>query len=118
MSLLHEIRDAAVDGHTSLAVVLRKCMVLAARLGHAGFKAWVDDELNGYAPDAEVPSYRRAEGISSIGTFAGPLGEQINNVPLALGPIPEQIRDQYSSATFREGVAMLEDMAPAGSGAW
>jgi hypothetical protein len=72
VSLLREIQDAAIDGKMRLSVVHRKCMVLAARLGHAGFKKWVDDELNGYAPDAQLPSYRRFAGISSHGGGALP----------------------------------------------
>src|SRR5438128_9857038 len=40
VSLLREIQEAAVDAKTPLAVVLRKCMILAARLGHEPFKKW------------------------------------------------------------------------------
>lgn len=91
-------------------------MVLAAGLGHAGFKKWVEEELNGYSAGAELPSYRLVQGVASIGSFAGPLGEQINNVPLALAPIPASIRDRYSRVEFREGVARLEHMAKATAG--
>src|SRR5205809_1659478 len=111
VSLLREIEDAAIDANTSLAVVLRKCMVLAARLGHGPFKKWVDDELNGYAKDAELPPYRRIGGISSIGNFAGGLGAALKNIPLRLGPIPPELRGRYEKAEFREGVAKLEEMA-------
>jgi hypothetical protein len=111
VSLLREIQDAAVDAKTPLAVVLRKCMILAARLGHAPFKKWVDDELDGYARDAELPSYRRITGVSSIGNFAGPMGASMSNVPLPLGPVPADLRDQYLKVEFREGVAKLEEMA-------
>jgi hypothetical protein len=111
MSLLREIQDAAVDGTTPLAVVLRKCMVLAARLGHEPFKKWVDEELNGYPPDADLPEYRRIDHLISIGSFAGPLGRQLKNVPLPLAPVPPHVRDRYEKAEFREGVAKLTDMA-------
>jgi len=111
MSLLREIQDAAVDGSTSLAVVLRKCMVLAARLGHEPFKRWVDAELNGYPPGADLPPYRHVGGIASIGTLAGPLGAMLNRVPLPLAPIPADVRDHYDHVEFREGVAKLEEMA-------
>ncbi len=111
MSLLREIQDAAVDGTTPLAVVLRKCMVLAARLGHEPFKKWGDEELNGYPPDADLPEYRRIADLISIGSLAEPLGRQLKNAPLALAPVPPHVRDRYEKAEFREGVAKLADMA-------
>ncbi len=52
MSLLREIQNAAVDETVSLAVLLRKCKILAARLGNIEFKTWVDKELNGYDNDS------------------------------------------------------------------
>ena len=48
MTLLREIHNAAVDADTSVAVVLRKCKILATRLKHEPFKTWVEKELNGY----------------------------------------------------------------------
>jgi hypothetical protein len=116
MSLLREIQNAAVDpAATPLAVVLRKCMILASRLGHAPFKAWVDEELNGYARGADLPAYRRGGGVSSIGSFVGPFGASLSNVPLRLGPIPAELRERYQVLEFREGIAQLEEMA-AGEG--
>jgi hypothetical protein len=111
MSLLREIQDAAVDATTPLAVVLRKCMILAARLGHEPFKKWVDEELDGYPHDAELPAYRRIAGLMSVGNFAGPLGASLKNVPLRMAPVPAELRDKYMKGEFREGVAKLADMA-------
>lgn len=48
MSLLREIQDAAISSDVELAVLLRKCKVLAARLGSNEFKSWVESELSGY----------------------------------------------------------------------
>jgi hypothetical protein len=110
MSLLREIQDAAVDPSTSIAVVLRKCMILASRLGHEPFKTWVDEELNGYSPDAVLPAYRRLEGLTSIGTLAGPMGSALRDVPLPMAPVPENLRDKHMTAELREGVARLEDL--------
>jgi len=110
MSLLREIQKAAVDSSTPLPDVLRKCMVLAARLGHAPFKEWVEEELNGYPPGATLPAYRCIGGIISIGNFGGPLGAAINNVPIPIGPIPADLHDRYTTAEFREGVGQLQEM--------
>ena len=48
MSLLREIQDAAISSDVELSVLLRKCKVLAARLGNQDFKEWIDNELSGY----------------------------------------------------------------------
>ena len=87
MSLLREIQDTAVDASTPLAVVLRKCMILASRLGHEPFKKWVDEELNGYPPEGDLPSYRRIDGLTSIGTFGGPMGAALKNMPLPMAQV-------------------------------
>ena len=48
MKLLEEIRRDAVSTGVPLAELLRKCLVLASRLGNGEFKSWVNYELNGY----------------------------------------------------------------------
>ncbi|MFN4056521.1 MAG: hypothetical protein ACK4GU_16890, partial [Alishewanella aestuarii] len=70
MSLLREIQSAAIDSHTDLASLLRKCKVLAARLGSNDFKAWVDNELSGYKSVDGLPEYRILN-VNSKGHFAG-----------------------------------------------
>src|SRR5258706_7481712 len=61
MSLLREIQDAATDQSTNTATLLRKCKILAVRLGNEEFKQWIDNELNGYKTIEELPEYRIIE---------------------------------------------------------
>jgi hypothetical protein len=110
MTLLRKIQDAAVDSRSNISDVLRQCVILASRLGHEGFKKWVDDELNGYPPGVEVPPYRVMKGSQSIGHFMGPGGEQINNVPLPYANVPEPLRQRVSQIEFREGAGALSAM--------
>ena len=58
MSLIDDIRDGATDCGTNFDSTLRRAYILATRLGHEPFLAWVDRELKGYPGDVEVPSYR------------------------------------------------------------
>jgi hypothetical protein len=56
LSLLREIQDlATTDG--DLANLLRKCKILAARLGSEQFSGWVDYELDDY-PEGQIPSFQ------------------------------------------------------------
>jgi hypothetical protein len=58
MSLLDEIQTAAAADAISLSSVLRKCQILAARLGYKPLKDWVEMESNGYQAGMELPHYR------------------------------------------------------------
>ncbi|HEV8224496.1 MAG TPA: hypothetical protein VGP74_04500 [Rubrobacteraceae bacterium] len=110
MTLLRKIQDAAVDSKTNIGDVLRQCAVLAARLGNERFKKWVDEELSGYEPGAELPPYRILKGLQSTGYFLGPLGEQLKNLPLPLGNVPEQHRKLVSQVELRQGASALASM--------
>jgi hypothetical protein len=56
--MLEDIQDAAVDASSNLATLLRKCKVLAARLGSQPLEDWLLWESNGYPDDVPVPDYR------------------------------------------------------------
>ena len=55
MLLLEEIQAAAIDSHSDLGSVLRKCKVLAARLGSQPLENWLLWESNGFPDDVEIP---------------------------------------------------------------
>jgi hypothetical protein len=80
MSLLRDIQDAAVDQSTNVTTLLRKCKILAARLGNEEFKRWIDNELNGYESVDELPEYRIIH-TQSYGFFVSPFGLQGDNLP-------------------------------------
>jgi AbiTii len=116
MSLLTEIRDAAVDAKT-VAVALRKAKILAARLKNEPFKTWVDRELNGYPKDKEsLPSYR-VVNAPAVGDFSGPFGSGLRNFPIPSTCLPENLRDYARRAFIFSGVGELEAfIETAGSG--
>lgn len=107
MSLLREIQSAAIDSKTDLASLLRKCKVLAARLGSIEFRAWVDKELSGYKSAEELPEYRILH-VNSKGHFSGPFGSGINNADIPLLCIPEKLRESLSRSNIMEPVASIE----------
>lgn len=107
MSLLREIQSAAIDSNTDLASLLRKCKVLAARLGSNEFKAWVDKELSGYKSVDGLPDYRILH-VHSKGHFAGPFGSSISNADIPMVCIPEGFRERMSRSYMTEPVASME----------
>ena len=107
MSLLREIQNAAIESETNLADLLRKCKVLAARLGNAEFETWVDNELNGYKSDDNLPQYRTF-GVHSKGNFLGSFGHQLSNADIPLMTIPEKLREFVSHTYMNSPVASIE----------
>ncbi len=115
MKLLHEIQKEAVDGKADLATLLRKCRVLAARLKNDEFKNWVQYELDGYPPDAELPEYRTMNA-QSFGNFAGAFGSGLQNAPIPMLCIPKKFHDFINTVEFRDGIGSLQDLVPHNEG--
>lgn len=109
MGLLQEIRDGAVDSRTDIATVLRKCLILAEKLGHDGFKQWVERELNGYGPKDKLPPYRTLH-VESLGHFTGAFGMQVRNQPIPPSGIPEKLRELVTTLPVVDGIAGLASL--------
>jgi len=107
MSLLREIQEAAIDSTIELSTLLRKCKVLAARLGNAKFKKWVDQELNGYKSKDGVPDYRRLH-VTSKGNFFGAFGSALREAPIPLTSIPKDFRTGLDVCYLAQPVAELD----------
>lgn len=101
MSILREIQSAAIDANADVIVLLRKCKVLAARLGNSDFKNWVEHELNGYPSKDELPEYR-VLNVQSRGNFSGPFGSGFQSVQIPPRCLPKKWRD-FLSTTYLTG---------------
>lgn len=118
MSLLKDIQSATIDANADVIVLLRKCKVLAARLGNSDFKSWVEYELNGYPSKDELPQYRILK-VQSHGHFSGPFGSGYKNVPIPPRCLPEKWRDLASRAYLTESISAYNALLshnPDGSG--
>ena len=101
MTVLEEIQAAAVDGKTDLGTILRKCKLLASRLGSQPLEDWLLWESNGYPDDVPVPDYRKWP-LQLKGYFAGYFGARITNAPIPWLSLPEKVRDQYEHYECRQ----------------
>jgi hypothetical protein len=104
MSLLRDIQNAAVDPNTDVATLLRKCMILAARLKSDDFKRWVDHELNGYKKVEDLPEYRILY-VESYGDFAGPFGRELRDARIPPLRLPEEFRDRVTKSYLIEPIS-------------
>jgi AbiTii len=107
VSLLADIQNAATDPSRSLSDLLRMCQILAFRLRHEPFKAWVSHELGGYPDDERLPDYRGAIVGEIMADLLG-FGGAASSIGVPLTNIPEEIRERAVQFKFFQGVAMLE----------
>jgi len=107
VTLLEDIQNSAVDASSDLGTLLRKCKLLAARLGSQQLEDWLLWESNGYPDDVEVPEYR-IWSLEVKGHFAGPYGSGIRNVSIPLALLPERGREHYERYKCRLSIASIE----------
>jgi hypothetical protein len=109
MSLLRQIQDAAIDSSIDLPTLLRKCKVLAARLGNEDFKRWIDNELSGYDKTDELPEYR-VLNVNSKGHFSGPFGSARQNADIPLMCVPEVLREDLGHSYMMQPIAAMASL--------
>jgi hypothetical protein len=113
VSLLLEIQDDAVGTDVPLAVILRKCQVLAARLDHDRLRDWARSEVEGYTAVADLPNYRKTGRLEAYGSFMRGGIQFFPKLPIPSGAIPNERRERLFAHQFMQGVAELEPLAAA-----
>lgn len=107
MTLLEDIQNSAVDAKSDLGTLLRKCKLLAARLGSQPLEEWLVWESNGYPDNIEVPEYR-VWSLQVKGHFCGYFGSGIRNATIPMISIPERVRGHYQRYECRLSIANIE----------
>ncbi|MGL6010273.1 MAG: hypothetical protein ACRC0J_01990 [Shewanella oncorhynchi] len=109
MSLLRQIQDAAIDSSIDLPTLLRKCKVLAVRLGNEDFKRWIDNELVGYDRKEDLPAYR-VLSVNSHAHFDGSFGSSLRNANIPLSCMPKSFRENLGHAYMMQPVAAIASL--------
>jgi len=109
MTLIEEIQQEAVDSKGDLGAILRKCKILAARLGSRRLEDWLLWESNGYPENVGVPEYR-SWPLELKGHFYGPSGSGMRNAPIPWICLPKDIRESYQNYKCRQSIASIEDI--------
>lgn len=116
MSLLRHIQNSAVGKDASVEVLLRQCVVLAARLQHDPLRDWANRELTGYPVEESLPPYRPNINTTVLGNLAGPFQSGLRNAGLAASCIPDDwgLRDALFTFEVRMGVSEMESLLASG----
>lgn len=109
MSLLREIQNAASDSSFPIQDLLKKCLILGARLGHDPLREWATLELNGYPPGAELPRYRRVH-VADVRAHVVLGLTHASNVSIARGAVPVDMQEDFYSADVRDPIAAVHDL--------
>ncbi|MFZ3421330.1 hypothetical protein [Vibrio harveyi] len=109
MSLLREIQNSAVDANEPVGSLLRKCKILAARLGSKEFKAWVENELNGYDENKHIPDYR-IMSTHCKGHFSSGFGSGMNNAEIPPKCIPKDFREHLFTCYLAQPISSIESL--------
>jgi hypothetical protein len=107
MKLLDEIIEGAVSDTYPIGSVLRKCLVLEQQAKNDKFRAWLNNELDGYANEEDLPEYRQVNTISR-GFLLGGGGAQIKDQPLSLHVLEERDRELVIKVRLGQPVASYE----------
>lgn len=109
MSFLEEIQKEAVDPNSDLGALLRKCKLLAARLGSQPLQEWLIWESNGYPNNIGVPVYRIWQ-LKIKGHFSGSFGSGMRNVEIPIALLPQEIRERYYRYECRQSIGGMEQL--------
>lgn len=106
MELLEEIRDGALSDSTSLTEVLRRCVVLGYRMKYPPLTDWANQELNGYASQEMVPSYRILTA-QLTGNFST-AGWRHDSHPVPMSIFPDDSISDVVTVPILQDVASLQ----------
>jgi hypothetical protein len=111
MSLLRDIQDGATEDSVTLASLLRKTKLLAARIGVKEIGNWAARELNGYDDLKDLPSYRGPFETEVLGHGMDQHGEY-DSFPIPSLAFDEEHRNgRLFKLYLTQGVAELESIA-------
>ena len=113
MTLLRQIQDDIADPKSDITDLLRKCKILAHRLGSSDFMEWVDSELDGYGPTRPVPDYRRL-ACNYFADFMD-AGWSVPNQPILWEVLPKEARDALQFHEYRQGIAKTKPFLTKGT---
>jgi len=111
MDLLEQIQSEAAGSNTDLSSLLRKCRVLAQRVGSEELKSWTLDELEGYSNEELVPAYRVFDGVILTGNYSTKYAPKLKNVQFPRSSMPADLAEKVFNVPFSQGVSQLQALA-------
>lgn len=71
-SIVIRLQEMASNEDISIKELLRKALIVAYKLNLDDFKGWIENEINGYGKNSEIPEYRNVTGeIKACNPYTG-----------------------------------------------
>lgn len=107
----------AVNDEAPIEKSLRRLQVLAHDVHNQELETWAERELTGYAPEDELPEYRKAASMNF--TYVGFNGNlQVKGVALPLTCLKEDTLDSVSKVDLGEDIPSIVKLAESDPGGY
>lgn len=105
------IKDLA-NGIADTQTALKRTKVLLQDLDNEDLLNWVNYEIEGYPDDVEIPDYRIIGGQLYGSYFKGSMANHMkyNHVPLPLGNMPSETKEDILTIKITQGIEALKGM--------
>ena len=105
------IKDLA-NGTADIQTALKRTKVLLQELNNDKLLQWVNYEIEGYPENADIPDYRIIGGQVYGTYFKGSIAThvQYNHVPISLGNLPDEIKNDILTIKITQGIEALNAM--------
>lgn len=105
------IKDLA-NGTADIQTALKRTKVLLQELNNDKLLQWVNYEIEGYPENADIPDYRMIGGQVYGTYFKGSIAThvQYNHVPISLGNLPDEIKNDILTIKITQGIEALNAM--------
>lgn len=105
------IKDLA-NGTADIQTALKRTKVLLQELNNDKLLQWVNYEIEGYPENADIPDYRIISGQVYGTYFKGSIAThvQYNHVPISLGNLPDEIKNDILTIKITQGIEALNAM--------
>ena len=105
------IKDLA-NGTADIQTALKRTKVLLQELNNDKLLQWVNYEIEGYPENEDIPDYRIIGGQVYGTYFKGSIAThvQYNHVPISLGNLPDEIKNDILTIKITQGIEALNAM--------
>lgn len=103
------LRRRVIDESESLAGLLRTCIALGAETGSDALRGWARAELHGYAPQDDLPLYRKLQLSLTVDGWIG--GLYRTGYTVDFRHLQEEDRGRLQAVPFQQSVDELEMLA-------
>lgn len=107
MKIIEDIIESLTDKSNTLTDILIKTKILAFKLKNQELQDWINNELNGYESNEELPKYRIIH-CEIMGTISNGF-KQAKNYPIPLSSVSADLRKGMKTVRLGQSISALDE---------